>query len=102
MKFLSGDKKLPTKTEMLNDMNEQMQKHWNKGYRKHYSHYLGPEQNEYFKQLSDTAEIENIPTVFSAMHFDSRTTMSRAPSQFRKYKYTVIDDNTFTKEKEED
>lgn len=31
MKFLSGEKTLPTKTEMLNDMNEQMQKHWAKG-----------------------------------------------------------------------
>lgn len=31
MKFLTGEKKLPTKAEMLNDMNERMQKHWNKG-----------------------------------------------------------------------
>lgn len=31
MKFLSGEKKLPSRAEMLNDMNVQMQKHWNKG-----------------------------------------------------------------------
>lgn len=87
---------------MLQDMNEQMQKHWNIMPRKHYSHYLGVEQIEYFKQLSETAEIENLPTVLSAMHYDSRRTMTHAPSEFRKYKYTILSDSTFTKEKEED
>lgn len=38
MKFLSGEKKLPTKPDMLNDMNEQMQKHWNKGVRNYILH----------------------------------------------------------------
>lgn len=87
---------------MLNDTNEQMQKHWNKGYRLQYSHFLGVEQSDYFKQLSETAEIENIPAVIPAMHAESRATMARAPSQFRKYKYSIIDNNTFTKEIEED
>lgn len=40
---------------MLTDMRAQTQIHWNKGYRKHYAHYLGIEQKEYYKQLSDTA-----------------------------------------------
>lgn len=101
MKFLSGEKKLPSKPDMLSDMHKQLENHWKKGYRKHYSHYLGPEQKEYFTQLSETAEIENIPDVIAAMHFDSRTTMVREPAGFRKYKYTILDDKTFTKEKYE-
>lgn len=102
MKFIAGDKELPSKSEMLADMQKQTQTHWNKGYRKHYSHFLGPEQKEYFKQLSETAEVENIPDVFADMHFDSRATMMRAPAEFRKYNYIIIDDKTFRKEKAEE
>lgn len=101
MKFITGEKKLPSKYEMLEDMHINLQNHYNKGYRKHYTHFLGPEQKEYFKQLADAAGVENIPDVMADMHFDSRSTMARAPSQFRKYKYTIIDDKTFTKEKYE-
>lgn len=86
---------------MLKDMREQTQIQWNKGYAKHYTHYMGPEKRDYFKQLSETAEIQNLPNVLAAMHFDSRATMVREPAQFRKYKYTIIDDKTFTKEKYE-
>lgn len=102
MKFLTGGKTLPSKSEMLTDMQIELQKHRGKGYGKRYTHYLGVEQKEYFKQLADTAEVEEIPEVLADMHFDSRATMKSAPSQFRKYKYIIIDDKTFTKEKEED
>lgn len=71
--------------------------HWNKGYRKHYTHYLGPEQKDYFKQLADAADIENIPDVIAAMHFDSRATMVHDPAEFRNYKYIIDSDQKFTK-----
>lgn len=79
----------------------QTQIHWNKGYRKRYTHYLGPNQKEYYKQLSETAEIENIPDVLCAMHFDSDHELLCNTAEFRKYKYIIIDDKTFTKELEE-
>lgn len=62
---------------MLTDMWAQCGIHWNKGYRKHYTHYLGPEQKDYFKQLADVAEIETLPDVIAAMHFDSRATIRK-------------------------
>lgn len=102
LKFISGEKELPSKTNMMLDMRAQTQIQWNKGYPKHYTHYLGPEAKEYYKQLSETAEIENLPNVLAAVHFDTRAAMVVAPSQFRKYKYTIVDDNTFTKVKYED
>lgn len=102
MKHLTGEKKLPSKSDMYADMQIRMQKHYEKGYGKRYTHYLGIEQKEYFRQLSETAGIENIPDVLADMHTDSRATMQRAPSQFRKYKYFIIDDKSFTKEKYED
>lgn len=83
-------------------MRAQTQIHWNKGYGKRYTHYLGPEQGDYYKQLSEIADIETVPTVLAAMHFDSRASMARNPSGYRKYKYIIIDDKTFTKQKYED
>lgn len=102
MKFLTGEKALPSKTEMLTDMQIELQKHRGKGYGKRYTHFLGVEQKEYFKQLAETSGVEGIPEVIAEMHSDSRATMKNTPSQFRKYKYIIIDDKTFTKEKEED
>jgi len=102
LKFISGAKKLPSKAEMLKDMRAQTQIHWNKGYRKHQTHFLADEQREYFVQVAETAEIKNLPLVLSQMHFDSRVTMSKSPKDYRKYRYTIVDDKTFTKERYED
>lgn len=87
---------------MLTDMQIQLQKHWGKGYGKRYTHYLGAEQKDYFNELAETADIEPIPEVMADMHYDSRETMKKGPSQFRKFKYIIIDDKTFTKEREEE
>lgn len=99
MKFISGQKKFPSKYEMFADMNEQMEKHWKKGYNKFKSHFLGPEQVEYFKQLSETADVQNVPKVIVDMEFDSGKTQKILPYSFRNYKYTITDDETFVKEK---
>lgn len=101
MKFITGVKNLPSKVEMLEDMHIQTQKHCKKGYRKHHTHFLGPEQQEYFDQLVEESGVKNIPRVMVKIHIDSRANMLNAPSQFRKYKYTIIDDNTFSKVKYE-
>lgn len=99
LKFISGAKTLPPKETMLMDMRANTQIHWNKGYRKHLTHYLGPEQKEYYQQLAEVAVIENLPNVLAAIHFDSRQTMNKDPLNYRKYRYHIIDDNTFTKER---
>lgn len=86
---------------MLEDMRTQLENHYKKGYRKRLTHFLGSEQKEYFDQLAKIADIENIPEVMPEMHFDARTAMLRDPSEYQKYKYTIIDNKTFTKEKYE-
>lgn len=102
MKFLTGEKKLPSKSEMLEDMHIHLEKHHRNGYRKRLTHFLGPEQKEYFNQLTQMAEIENIPEVMSDMHFVARNTMLKEPEQYQNYKYTIIDDKTFIREKYDD
>lgn len=100
LKYISGAKKFPPKTEMMTDMRAQVQVHWNKGYRKHETHILAKEQQEYFDQLAQTANIEPLPPVLAAIHFNSVAALHDDPDGFRKYKYTIIDDKTFKRELE--
>lgn len=101
LKFLTGAKKLPSKVDMLQDMRAKTQIHWNKGYPKRNTHILGPEQKEYYDDLAETGGVANVQPVLSAMHYDSRTSLVSIPTEYRKYKYTIIDDKTFKKEKVE-
>lgn len=100
LKYISGGKNFPSKTEMLTDMLAQAQIHWSKGYRKHQTHVLAKEQQEYFDQLAETADIEALPKVLAAIHFNSVAALHDDPDGFRKYKYTIIDDKTFIREPE--
>lgn len=99
LKCISGALTLPPKEQMLMDMRSNTQMHWNKGYKKHQTHSLGPEQKEYYRQLAAVGDIENLPDVLAAMHFDSRQTMAKDPINYRKYRYHIVDDKTFTKER---
>lgn len=100
LKFISGAKAFPPKNQMLTDMRAQVQIHWNKGYRKHETHILYKEQQEYFDQLAQTADIEALPPVLAAIHFNSVSALHDDPDGFRNYKYTIIDDKTFKREPE--
>lgn len=99
MKFLSGEKQLPSRQEMLEDMWAQVEHHWNKGYRRHQTHVLGPEQKEYYQQLADLAEIENIPDVVADIHRNSSECSKVDPLGYRNYKYIILDDHTFDRVK---
>lgn len=44
MKFLTGQKELPSKEEMLKDTEREMAERWAKGYKKHQAHMMGPVQ----------------------------------------------------------
>lgn len=78
-------------------MRLQAQIHWNKGYSKDKTHFLGPEQTDYCKQLAETADIQNMPEVLLALFDDHSETFDREPYTFRRYKYTIIDKQTFEK-----
>lgn len=89
--------KLPSKTQMMLDMRTQAQIHRNKGYPKNKTHFLGREQREYCNQISETAEIGNMPEVLLSIFEDHLETVKREPYTFRKYRYFIIDENTFEK-----
>lgn len=44
MKFLSGKKALPSKEEMQANTDAEMQRRWDKGYKKRQAHMMGDDQ----------------------------------------------------------
>lgn len=84
---------------MMDDMWAQVEHHWNKGYKRHQTHLLGIEQKEYYQQLSELAEIENIPDVIADIHHDSGENSKTDPLGYRDYKYIIIDNHTFERVK---
>lgn len=44
MKFLSGQKALPSKKEMIQDTEDEMKSRWEKGYKKRQAHLMGSNQ----------------------------------------------------------
>lgn len=86
---------------MLEDQMAEAQKQWNKGYPKAKTHDIARDQKEYQKQLSELAGIKNLPEVFYEMYFDVSKGLYDQPTQFRKFRYTIIDDHTFIKQKAE-
>lgn len=91
MKFISGAKKLPSKSEMMKDVEVQKTK-------KRLIQTVS-DQMEYAKELSELAEIKNVPDVILTIGYETAKARNMAPYEFRKYKYIIIDDKTYKKEK---
>lgn len=94
MRFLSGAKKLPTKSDMLKDM------HIHSTIKRPL--VVVSDEKEYIQELSKDAAIEGVPEVFSDIMVDVRKLRIREPSEYHKYKYTIIDGKHFVKEKSMD
>ncbi|XP_031617072.1 dimethylaniline monooxygenase [N-oxide-forming] 3-like [Contarinia nasturtii] len=77
--FISRAKQVPSHTEMLIDMESQP---------KNEPHFLGVRQINYYKQLADTAGIENIPEVYANIIADSQGN-STSSSDFRNNVYII-------------
>lgn len=95
LKFLSGEKELPSTDEMMQDLHANLQKHREKGYPKWKTHYLINVEDEYLKQLADVGDLKPIPEVYLKMVQHTLGNILTQPTEFRKYKYTVIDEHNF-------
>lgn len=74
-----------------------MANHWSRGYPKHRAHSVDSYHPEYFRQLADVADIENVPEVLSGIFLENEDTRKRQPISFRKYLYTIVDSKKFLK-----
>lgn len=96
--MLSKEKSLPSKYDMLKDEQFEAKKLWKKGYPKRKTHSVTQMQKEYFNQLSVLADIENVPGILVSLALESAKKRDEAPTEYRNYKYTVVDERTFTRE----
>lgn len=99
VKYLSGLKKLPSREEMMADTEREMSDRWARGYKKRQAHMMGPDQNKYYEDLAQTAEIEPIKPVMTRLHNESSERFLDDLVNFRKDIFRIIDDETFVKVK---
>lgn len=97
VRFMCGEKKMPTKQEMLADTEREMQKRWDKGYKKRQAHMMGEDQNQYYDDLAATADIENLKPVMTKLHNESSQRFLDDLVNFRKDIFRVVDNESFVK-----
>ncbi|XP_031619237.1 senecionine N-oxygenase-like [Contarinia nasturtii] len=97
LKFILGAKKLPSKSEMLKDMQDYAESQLKKGL-KVYLVSAG-DRKEYYGNLARIADIAKISDVYTEIFIDSQESWQKDPFGYRNDKYTIIDDETFIKER---
>lgn len=83
----------------MQDLHANTQAHRAKGFPKSKAHYLMGLEDEYQKQLVSVAGIEPIPEVYFKIANDTFENFLGQTTEFRKYKYTVIDAQNFERTK---
>lgn len=94
--FLTGQKELPTKQEMLRDYENDLGERWARGLTKKKAHLMGPNiQDLYYIDLAETAGIEPLQPVIPRIHKFTNINRNKDFINFRKKKFVIIDDATF-------
>lgn len=101
LKFLSGKKTLPSKADMLKDMQIQMEMHFNRFQSNRSSQFSELEHREYYKQLRNLTSIDIPPEVISTIYLENDAMRKGDPNTFRKYRYIILDDIRYIKAKYE-
>lgn len=97
--FATGRKKLPSKTEMMADHDQEMTERWSRGFRKHQAHLMGEDQQVYYDDLSTAAGIERLKPVISKLHNFSSLRFLDDLVNFRKEVFRIVDDEIFVQVK---
>ncbi|XP_058833424.1 senecionine N-oxygenase-like [Topomyia yanbarensis] len=95
LKYYCGEVKLPSRKEMIADMNEKMEQRWGQGYRKRQAHMMGPAQGEYYEDLARTAGLEPLKPVMTKLHNESSRRFNDDLLNFRRDKFRIVDDQSF-------
>lgn len=97
LKFMSGEKLLPARNEMLEDTQADMSERWSRGLSKRKAHSLHGDgiQEIYYADLAATADIIPIKPYVIKMYNESRLFKQKDLRTFRNYKFIIIDDENF-------
>lgn len=86
---------------MLNDLQIQIDMHWNRYKNNRSSQFKELEHREYYNQLSELTNIESPPEVISSIYSENDVMRRGDPNTFRNYRYIIIDDLRYVKIKYE-
>jgi dimethylaniline monooxygenase (N-oxide forming) len=95
--FMMGRKKLPSKNEMMKELEADLEERWKRrGLPPRKAHLMGPDiQDVYYADLARTADIPPIQPVIPQMHKYTNLNRNKDFINFRCKKYKIINDNTF-------
>ncbi|XP_065077840.1 senecionine N-oxygenase-like isoform X2 [Ochlerotatus camptorhynchus] len=96
MKYYSGSRLLPSREEMMEDFEKEINDRWARGLQKRQAHMMGGEvQRVYYNDVAKTADIEPIPPVMINMHIASHRRKNEDLSGYRNDIFRAVDKENF-------
>jgi hypothetical protein len=97
LKFISKEKSLPSRNEMLQDTANDMNERWTvRKLSERSAHAFGDGwQDKYYDDLAKSADIMPIKLHVMRMYSENRRNQDRDFTTYRNYKFTIIDDENF-------
>uniref|UniRef100_A0A182R8W7 Flavin-containing monooxygenase n=1 Tax=Anopheles funestus TaxID=62324 RepID=A0A182R8W7_ANOFN len=95
LQYFTGKQRLPSQTIMLDDMVQEMEDRFRRGFKRHHAHMMGPEQGRYYDDLARTAGIETIALVMTKLHNESSQRFVDDLIHFREDVFKIVDDEHF-------
>jgi dimethylaniline monooxygenase (N-oxide forming) len=93
---MTGRKALASREEMLADTEKDMEARWSRGLSKRKAHSFGEGwQEKYYEDLAITADVEPIKPYVTKMYIENRLNQRKDLATFRRYKFTIIDDENY-------
>lgn len=93
--YFTGKKSLPSKKEMLNDMDQDIKERELRGLPNRKGHMLGEKQLHYYDDLAKTAGIDNLKPVIMKLYNENRKNQTENYLNFRSKNFRVVSDEEF-------
>lgn len=96
MHYLNGDGKLPSKNQMLEDIERDVSRRFSFGWPNKKAHsVMGKFQREYYNELATTANIPNVRELYLKIFDDCGERRQLNPIKYRDDVYTIIEGENF-------
>lgn len=96
LRFMSNEKKLPTKELMLQETLKDEEERKSKGFSKKKSHFLGLEKHaKYYDDLASTADVEAVEPVISKIFNKTVANLFDNFKTYRFFNFKVLDHESF-------
>lgn len=95
--YLTDQKRLPLKEDMIRDCMNEMNQRWQKGLKKHQAHVMGEDQGNYYDELAAVSNLKPLQPVMTKLHNYSSSRFLDDLTNFRKDVFRILDDEIFIK-----